>query len=77
MQHFCILNKRIMEAKRKDALYATLLVDFVNLGVITKTEAETLLGYSIPSYLITTSGNEVTDGTDDDDDDKPVADTNN
>ena len=76
MQHFCILNKRIMEAKRKDALYATLLVDFVNLGVITKTEAETLLGYSIPSYLITASGNEVTDGTDDDDD-KPVADTNN
>ena len=68
MQHFCILNKRIMEAKRKDALYATLLVDFVNLGVITKTEAETLLGYSIPSYLITASGNEVTDN------DKPVAD---
>lgn len=60
MQHFCTLNKRIMEAQRKTQAYATVLVDLVNLGVVSKSDAEELLGYSIPSYLITTvSGNDV------------------
>ena len=60
MQHFCTLNKRIMEAQRKSQAYATVLIDLVNLSIITKAQAEELLGYTIPSYLVT-SGSDTSD----------------
>lgn len=74
MQHFCTLNKRIMEAQRKSQAYVTVLVDLVNLGIVTKSQAEELLGYTIPSYLITTTSKQTAD-TSDDDNDTEVIDT--
>ena len=64
MQHFCTLNKRIMEAQRKTQAYATVLVDLVNLGVVTKSQAEELLGYSISGFLLNTNSTPA-DDTDD------------
>lgn len=67
MQHFCTLNKRIMEAQRKSQAYVTVLVDLVNLGIVAKSQAEELLGYTIPSYLINTNSTPAGDDTPGDD----------
>lgn len=64
MQHFCTLNKRIMEAQRKTQAYATVLVDLVNLGVVTKSQAEELLGYSISGFLLNTNSTPADDSDD-------------
>lgn len=52
MKRKCTLNKRIMENLRKDTVYQTIIIDLVNCKYINKTNAETLLGYTIPDYLI-------------------------
>lgn len=66
MQHFCTLNKRIMEAQRKTQAYATVLVDLVNCSIMTKAQAEELLGYSISGFLLNTNSTPA-DDTDDTD----------
>lgn len=70
MLHFCTVNKRIMEACRKNEVYVTLLIDLVNLGVVTKEQAEALLGYSLPDHVLdkpsTPSNNSDDDSGDDD-----------
>lgn len=47
----CTLNNRLLENKRKDQLYQSIIVDLCLVGVIEKEKAEALLGYSIPDYL--------------------------
>lgn len=69
MLHFCTVNKRIMEARRKNEVYVTLLIDLVNLNVVTKEQAETLLGYKLPAHVLTAASNSEGSSTDDDDDD--------
>lgn len=69
MQHFCTLNKRIMEAQRKTQAYATVLVDLVNCSIMTKAQAEELLGYSISGFLLNTNSTPADDSDDDSDDD--------
>lgn len=66
MQHFCTLNKRIMEAQRKTQAYATVLVDLVNCSIMTKAQAEELLGYSISSFLLNTNSTPADDNGSDD-----------
>ena len=52
MLHFCTVNRRIMEAARKDRAYVTVLIDLVNAGVVTKAKAEALLGYTLPDHVL-------------------------
>ncbi len=62
-----------MEARRKNEVYVTLLIDLVNLDVVTKEQAESLLGYKLPAHVLTSSTpvepvEPVDDDTDDDTD---------
>lgn len=70
MLHFCTVNKRIMEARRKNEVYVTLLIDLVNLNVVTKEQAKALLGYSLPDHVLdkssASSGNSDDDSGNDD-----------
>lgn len=48
----CTLNNMIMRNVRKTQAYQTVLVDLVKLGVVDKDDAEKVLGYTIPSYIV-------------------------
>lgn len=50
-KHKCTLNNRLLENKRKDQLYQTVIIDLCLLGVLEKEQAELILGYAIPDYL--------------------------
>lgn len=69
---YCRLNNMNMAVTRKrDMSYQVVLFDLMSLGVITKAQAEKLLGYSIPSALkpVVTGGESATEKpavTDDD-----------
>jgi len=64
MLHFCTVNKRIMEAQRKNPLYVTMLVDLVNLKAVKKADAEKLLGYKLPDHVLEDTEAEDTEAED-------------
>lgn len=47
----CTLNNRLLENKRKDQLYQTVIIDLYLIGVLEKEKAEGILGYEIPDYI--------------------------
>ena len=68
----CKLTNMNLRNIRKSREYQCLLIDFVKVGVIGKTAAEGLLGYTIPSGLISGGNSAVTpEPEDDEDDDDP------
>lgn len=56
----CKLTRMNLRNIRKSREYQCLLIDFVKVGVVGKTTAESLLGYTIPAGLITDSNSVVT-----------------
>lgn len=60
----CKLTRMSLRNIRKDKQYQCIVIDFVRTGVISKSEAEELLGYTIPAGLLEGS---VTAPDDDDD----------
>lgn len=63
----CKLTNMNLRNIRKSKEYQCLLIDFVKTGVIGKTAAEGLLGYTIPSGLISEGNSVVTPEPEDDD----------
>lgn len=49
----CTFNNMTLKNTRKEKAYQAILIDFANLGVISKTQAEALLGYAVPDFLET------------------------
>lgn len=62
----CKLTRMSLRNIRKDKQFQCIVIDFVRTGVISKSKAEELLGYTIPAGLLEGS---VTAPDDDDDDD--------
>jgi uncharacterized low-complexity protein len=58
-RHKNILNNMVMDNKRRDPLYQTIITDLALAGCIRLEAAEMLLGYKIPSYLKAPDGTTV------------------
>ena len=63
----CKLTSMNLRNIRKTREYQCLIIDLVNTGVMTKSAAEALLGYTIPAGLLTLGSGTVGGDADDDD----------
>lgn len=64
----CKLTRMSLRNIRKDKQYQCIVIDFVRTGVIGKSKAEELLGYTIPAGLL---GSSTPTTPDDDDEEEP------
>jgi len=69
------LNNMTLDNIRKDRIYQAVITDLALTGNISKTDAESLLGYEIPEYLKSPEGDTISswDNGDDDDDGEETA----
>lgn len=64
------LNNMTLDNIRKDRVYQAIITDLALTGNISKEDAETLLGYEIPEYLKSPSGDTISSwGNPDEDED--------